>query len=326
MQKKLLLVLMCFTLSLMFSCNKTQEKSSSGGDSVGKIRVAYIARAQADSFAAWLANSIKEEARKYPNIIVDIFDGQGNDDVENSLIENAIINKYDVIIIQPNNGEAQRPYAEKVVAAGIICITTNARIDGIEGASSVDADPYKQAAVNAEAALTQIPQGANVVVLNGPPGNFHADERRRSWKIEFFDKRPDVKIVGEQIANWNKDEALSFMETWIQANNRIDAVISMNDNMAAGALEAVKGNPRFNNLLVYGVDGTAEACLLIKEGKMTSTCMQSAYDLSEKILDTVNKLVNKEATQIDTDIGNPLVNKDNVDEYIEMYKRTGAIS
>ena len=323
--KKLLLVLLCLTLSLMFGCNKTGEKSSSG-DSVGKIRVAYIARAQADSFAAWLANSIKEEAKKYPNIIVDIFDGQANDDVENSLIENAIINKYDVIIIQPNNGEAQRPYAEKVVAAGIICLTSNARIAGIAGASSVDADPYKQAAVNAVAALTQIPQGANVVVLNGPPGNFHADERRRSWKIEFFDKRPDVKIVGEQIANWNKDEALSFMETWIQANNRIDAVISMNDNMAAGALEAVKGNPKFNDLLVYGVDGTAEACLLIKEGKMTSTCMQSAYDLSEKILDTVNKLVNKEATQIDTDIDNPLVTKENVDEYIEMYKRTGAIS
>lgn len=325
MRAKQLLVLLSIVLLSMHGCNKTEKKSSSV-DTAGKIRVAYIARAQADSFAAWLANSIKKEARKYPNIIVDIFDGQANDDVENSLIENAIINKYDVIIIQPNNGEAQRPYAEKVVAAGIICITTNARIAGIAGASSVDADPYKQAAVNAVAALKQIPQGANVVVLNGPPGNFHADERRRSWKIEFFDKRPDVKIVGEQIANWNKDEALSFMETWIQANNRIDAVISMNDNMAAGALEAVKGNPKFNDLLVYGVDGTAEACLLIKEGKMTSTCMQSAYDLSEKILDTVNKLVNKEATQIDTDIDNPLVTKDNVDQYIEMYKKTGAIS
>ena len=325
MRAKQLLVLLSIVLLSMHGCNKTEKKSSSV-DTAGKIRVAYIARAQADSFAAWLANSIKEEARKYPNIIVDIFDGQANDDVENSLIENAIINKYDVIIIQPNNGEAQRPYAEKVVAAGIICITTNARIAGIAGASSVDADPYKQAAVNAVAALKQIPQGANVVVLNGPPGNFHADERRRSWKIEFLDKRPDVKIVGEQIANWNKDEALSFMETWIQANNRIDAVISMNDNMAAGALEAVKGNSKFNNLLVYGVDGTAEACLLIKEGKMTSTCMQSAYDLSEKILDTVNKLVNKEEAQIDTDIDNHLVNKDNVDQYIEMYKKTGAIS
>lgn len=328
MSKKLLLffvvaAMMLFTIS---GCNKSAQESSSSGNTDGKIRVAYIARAQADSFAAWLANSIKEEAAKYPNIVVDIFDGQANDDVENSLIENAIINKYDVIIIQPNNGEAQRPYAEKVVAAGIICLTTNARIAGIAGASSVDADPYKQAAVNAIAALEQIPQGANVVVLNGPPGNFHADERRRSWQIEFFDKRPDVKIVGEQIANWNKDEALSFMETWVQANDKIDAVISMNDNMAAGALEAVKGNPKFDNLLVYGVDGTAEACLLIKEGKMTSTCMQSAYDLSAKILDTVNKLVTKEATQIDTDIDNPLVTKENVDQYIEMYKKTGAIS
>lgn len=315
--------MMLFSIS---GCNKSAQESSASEKTDGKIRVAYIARAQADSFAAWLANSIKEEAAKYPNIVVDIFDGQANDDVENSLIENAIINKYDVIIIQPNNGEAQRPYAEKVVAAGIICLTTNARIAGIAGASSVDADPYKQAAVNAIAALDQIPQGANVVVLNGPPGNFHADERRRSWQIEFFDKRPDVKIVGEQIANWNKDEALSFMETWVQANDKIDAVISMNDNMAAGALEAVKGNPKFDNLLVYGVDGTAEACLLIKEGKMTSTCMQSAYDLSAKILDTVNKLVNKESTQIDTDIDNPLVTKENVDQYIEMYKKTGAIS
>ncbi|WP_297277401.1 sugar ABC transporter substrate-binding protein [uncultured Brachyspira sp.] len=329
MNKKLLSLFVFITMVLfaVSGCNnKTSEQGTSAADAEGKIRVAYIARAQADSFAAWLANSIKEEAAKYPNIIIDVFDGQANDDVENSLIENAIINKYDVIIIQPNNGEAQRPYAEKVVAAGIICITTNARIAGIEGASSVDADPYKQAAVNAVAALEQIPQGANVVVLNGPPGNFHADERRRSWQVEFFDKRPDVKIVGEQIANWNKDEALSFMETWIQANDKIDAVISMNDNMAAGALEATKGNPKFDNMLVYGVDGTAEACLLIKEGKMTSTCMQSAYDLSAKILDTVNKLVNKESTQIDTDIDNPLVTKENVDQYIEMYKKTGAIS
>ena len=94
MRAKQLLVLLSIVLLSMHGCNKTEKKSSSV-DTAGKIRVAYIARAQADSFAAWLANSIKEEARKYPNIIVDIFDGQANDDVENSLIENAIINKYE---------------------------------------------------------------------------------------------------------------------------------------------------------------------------------------------------------------------------------------
>lgn len=290
-----------------------------------QYRVAYIARAQADSFAAWLANAVVEEAAKYPNIKVDVFDGQASDDTENGLIENAIANKYDAIIIQPNNGEAQRPYAEKAVAAGIVTITTNARISGIEGASSVDADPYAQAKVNADAAVSQIPQGANVVVLKGPPGNFHADERRKSWEAEFFAKRPDVKIVGEEIANWNKDEAMNYMETWVQANPKIDAIIAMNDNMCAGALEVVKDNPAYKGILAYGVDGTAEACLMIEQGLMTSTSLQSAYALAEALLSTSEKLLTGQEKQIDIDIDCPLITKDNVQEYIEMHKKAGAL-
>ncbi len=290
-----------------------------------KYRVAYIARAQADSFAAWLANAVVEEAAKYPNISLEVFDGQASDDTENGLIENAIADKYDAIIIQPNNGEAQRPYAEKAVKAGIITITTNARISGIEGASSVDADPYAQAAVNAAAAISQIPQNANVVVLKGPPGNFHADERRKSWEAEFFAKRPDVKIVGEEIANWNKDEAMNYMETWVQANDKIDAIIAMNDNMCAGALEVVKDNPKYKGILAYGVDGTAEACLMIQQGLMTSTSLQSAYALAESLMSTSDKLLTGAEKEINMDIDCPLINKDNVEKYIEMHKKAGAL-
>lgn len=322
MKRLVSIILVILLMATMLSgCSKPATNESKDA----KYRIAYIARAQADSFAAWMANAVIEEAAKYDDIKVDVFDGQASDDTENALIENAITNKYDVIIIQPNNGEAQRPYAEKAVQAGIITITTNARISGIEGASSVDADPYMQAKVNADLALTQIPENANVVVLNGPPGNFHADERRRSWQDEFFAKRPDVTIVGEEIANWNKDEAMNYMETWIQANDKIDAIISMNDNMTAGALEVVKDNPKFKDILSYGVDGTAEAALLIKEGKMTSTSLQSAYDLAKALLETSHKLLTGEEKQIDIDIDCPLITIDNVDEYIEMHKKAGAI-
>lgn len=333
MKKRLISVLsMLLAIVLLAACGtsgKNNAANTTTGTDTGtagkNYKVAYIARAQSDSFAAWLANAVKEEAKKYPNITLDVFDGEANDEKENSMIENAITNKYDLVIVQPNNGEAQRPYVEKVVKAGIFAITTNARISGIEGASSVDANPYEQAAVNARAAVEQIPQNAKVVVLKGPSGNFHADERRKSWQAEFFDKRPDVKIVGEQIANWNKDEAMKYMEDWVQANDKIDAVISMNDNMAAGAIEVVKDNAKFKDMLVYGVDGTAEALLLIQEGKMTSTCMQSAYDLATKLMDTSNKLLTGAEKQIDTDIGNPLVNKDNVQQYIDVLKKAGAI-
>lgn len=323
--KKIILGMFSMFLVLTLLAGCAQKAPSPGPGTKTSFKVAYIARAQSDSFAAWLANAVKDEAKKYPNIKLDVFDGQANDDTENSLIENAITNKYDLVIVQPNNGEAQRPYVEKVVKAGLFAITTNARISGIEGASSVDAKPYEQAAVNARLALSQVPKNANVVVLDGPSGNFHADQRRKSWQDEFFAKRPDVKIVGEQIASWNKDDAMKYMEDWVQSNDKIDAVVSMNDNMAAGALEVVKNNAKYKNMLAYGVDGTAEALLLIKDGKMTSTCMQNAYELAEKLLDTSNKLLTGVEKQIDTDIGNPLVTKDNVDQYIEILKKSGAI-
>jgi inositol transport system substrate-binding protein len=318
------LVALSVAVVLVFSLEACSGNEDSGEGS-GGYRVAYIARAQADSFGAWLANAVKDESDKYPDISVDLFDGEANDENEIAIIENAITNRYDCIIVQPQSGEVLRPYVENIVKAGIVAITTNPRIDGIAGASSVDADPYLQAKVNCDLALDLIPQNAKVVVLLGPSGNFHADERREAWQVEFFDKRPDVTIVGEQIANWNRDEAMRYMEDWVQSNDVIDAVISMNDDMCAGALEVVKDNPQFDNMLAFGVDGTAEACLLIQEGRMTSTCMQNAYELSELLLDTANKLLTGQETEINTDIGNPLVTKENVDEFIEMLKSAGAL-
>jgi inositol transport system substrate-binding protein len=336
MKKKLLSLIMCVSLvgAMLVGCsgtkdntsatnNQTNNQGESKGDSGTKqYRVAYIARTQSDSFAAWLANEMKAAAKDYSDITLDVFDGQADDEKENAAIENAITNGYDAIIVQPNNGEAQRPYVEKIVKAGIIAITTNARITGIEGASSVDADPYKQAAVNAALAVEQVPQNGKVVVLNGPSGNFHADERRKAWQAEFFDKRSDVTIIAEDIANWNKDEAMSFMEDWITANGQIDAIISMNDNMTAGALEVV-ADPA--GILSYGVDGTAEAALLIQDGKMTSTCLQSAIDLAKLNMESVHKLLTGEEKQIDVDIDEVLITKDNASQYVDMYKERGLI-
>ena len=91
--------------------------------------------------------------------------------------------------------------------------------DRCEGTGSVDADPYEQAKVNCELALKKIPKNAKVVVLQGPAGNFHSTKRREAWKKEFFDKRSDVKILAEDIANWNKDEAMPVSYTHLTSTD-----------------------------------------------------------------------------------------------------------
>jgi inositol transport system substrate-binding protein len=154
----------------------------------------------------------------------------------------------------------------------------------------------------------------------------HSVERRKAWKQEFFDKRPDVTIVAEDSGHWNKDEGMRFMEDWMQANPQIDAVVSMNDNMAMGAIEAVKGNSQFDNLLVYGVDGDAAAALLIQEGRMTATAFQNADELAKQNMKLANDiLTGKVSGVVNTDIVCPLYTKDNIAELIAVHKKTGAL-
>lgn len=309
-----------------------------------KKRVCFVSRASADTFAAWLTSEMKKNAEKYDDIELTCVSGEADDNTENGLLEDAITKKYDLVIVQSNNNAAQAPYVKKLIDAGIPVITTNPTthqcdLDGgddnsvMAGTGTVDADPIAQAKVGADRAVKEVKENANVVVLNGPSGNFHADKRREAYTTYFFDKRPDVKILYEDFANWNSDEALKLMEAWIQSGTHIDAIISMNDNMAAGAIEAIRDNPEYvnadktTNFLAYGVDGTAQGCLLIKEGLLTATALQSAADLAAKNMEYAHKIVTGEvkATDVNDYVDAPEINKDNVDDYIKIYVETGEI-
>ena len=289
-----------------------------------KYRVAYIARSQRNSFAAWLANSIVAEAKKYPDITLTVFDGQSRNEVLQSLIENAVQDKFDLTIIQSHDPPIQLGPVKAAIAQGMRFVATNPKFDD-ESIPYVDANPYQQGGENAKLALTQIPKNAQVVVLMGPPGNPHSEGRRTAWQKEFFDKRPDVKILDQQYANWNKDEAMRHMEDWIQAHPQIDAVVSMNDNMAAGAIEAVKAAGGKLHPLVYGVDGTAEACLLIKDGLMTSTTLQNANELAVRVVKMAHDILTDAHPDTHQMIQAKLYTKDNVDECIDLHKSIGDI-
>jgi inositol transport system substrate-binding protein len=285
-------------------------------------RVAYIARAQSDSFADWLAVEMTSEAMTYPDISLDVF-SEASDVEQNTTIEKAIAEKYDAIIVEGNHSESQRSYIENIVSAGIVAVTTNPRVADIKGASSIDASPYGEGAAVAKVALEKIPENAKVVVLDGPRGNVHSTERRTAWENEFFAKRPDVKVVAEKIANWNRGEARKLVAGLVIANGTVDAVISMNDDMAAGALEAVADKAEFAGMQAYGADGTFEATLLIKDGKMTATSLHSAGELAKLNMKAVHDLLTGKAKCVNVDIRTPLIDANNAQDYVAMYTIAG---
>ncbi|HIV23479.1 MAG TPA: sugar ABC transporter substrate-binding protein [Candidatus Merdiplasma excrementigallinarum] len=313
-------------------------------------RVCFVARASADTFAAWLTAEMQEAAAQYDDIELTCVSGEADDNQMASLLEDCITKEYDLVIVQSNDNAAQAPYVKQIADAGIPVITTNptthqSDLDGVtgdeevdnavlEGTGTVDADPVEQASRGAMRAVEEVPENGNVVVLRGPSGNYHAEKRREAWDTYFFSERPDVTILYEDYANWNSDEAMTLMETWTQGGTHIDAIISMNDNMAAGAIEAVRNNTDYvnedgtPNFLAYGVDGTAQGCLLIKEGLLTATALQDASEIAKLNMEYAEKVLNGEmdVTEVSDFVEAPEINAENVDEFLQIYIDNGEIT
>jgi len=342
MKKRIISIMLVLVMAMsLVACSGSSDDSSAEGDAK---RVCFVARASADTFAAWLTSSMQKEAEKY-DFELTCVSGEADDNTENGLLEDCITKQYDLVIVQSNNNAAQAPYIQKLIDAGIPVITTNPTthqgdLDGSDdtsvmaGTGTVDADPAEQAAVGAKRAVEEVPENANVVILRGPSGNYHAEKRREAWDEYFFSQRPDVTILYEDYANWNSDEALALMEAWVQGGTHIDAIISMNDNMAAGAIEAIRGDANYvnadgtTNFLAYGVDGTAQGCILIKEGLLTCTALQSAADLAVKNMEYASKVLagEMEVTDVADYVDAPEINAENVDEYIQLYIDNGELS
>lgn len=300
-------------------------RSAVGGE---KKRVAYIARNLSDQFAAWLADEMKKAAGKYADTFtLDIMDSQENNEKQNGMIENAIAMKYDCVIIQPNDGELQRPYAQKVLDAGIFCITTNARIPDLPGASSVDADPYEQGAALARDALKRVPQNGRVVLLSCMPGNLHTTSRFNAWHEVFLDKRPDVTLLAEAVSE-RPDEGMymSIVEDWVQSYGQFDAALTVADAIALSFQEVVKDDPRFTNLLTYGVDGLPHALLAVKDGKYTGTVMQNASNLASLNMQAAFELLTGQKTVCEYNISADFIDSSNIDEYLKLYVEYGLLS
>ena len=223
--------------------------------------------------------------------------------------------------------------AECGVVAGYIEDGTpfmNINLDdfGVEKASSVIANPYDLGTVVAEVAKKDLPDDANVVVLLGPSGNTDSIERRRAYEDVLF-SQTNIKILDEQLGDWEKSKGMNLMENWIQkyGEDGIDAVISMNDAMAIGAYEAAKDAGIADKIKFYGVDGLADAAVSIKEGGLNATALQDAQVMASEAARIVHEVLtgeNKDGYE-KVQIPVTLITSDNVDEFITRYTENGML-
>ena len=216
---------------------------------------------------------------------------KGDTNTESNLIDTAITNKSVAIILDPANASGSVGAVKKAIAAGIPVILVNAEInqDGLAKAQLVS-DNAQGAALGAQQWVKDVGQKGDYVELLGAPSDNNAATRSNGYET-VLSQYDDLKKVGQQVGNWERTQGHDKMQNLLQAHPGIIGVISGNDEMALGAIAALKEAGKLSGIKVGGFDGSPDAVAAIKAGELAYTVLQPVAVFSAKAVDEADSFL-----------------------------------
>ena len=160
--------------------------------------------------------------------------------------------------------------------------------------------------------------GATGYLMNGQLSNQAAVQRSKDvHDVIGMDMCNFMTLIDEQTANWSRDEAQSLMTNWLSSGEEFDFVIANNDEMAIGAIKALKAaGIDMADVEVGGVDATQDALVAMQAGELDVTVFQDAFGQGAGSVNTAIALANGEAVDSKVYIPFKLVTPDNIDEFL----------
>ncbi len=233
---------------------------------------------------------------RHPDVVsglvkITVFDGQYDASVQQSQFETMVTQGYDAILFVPIDIEAGAAAVAVASAAKIPVIGSNTRVNSDLLTSYIGSNDVLGGYMEAKSVIEGIGGKGNVVIIEGPIGQ-SAQIERREGNLKALAEYPDVKVLEMKTANWSRAEALSLMEDWLNAYpGKIDGVIGQNDEMALGAIQAIKqAGLNVGDFPIAGIDGVTDAIQAVKRGEMVSILQdatgqaQGALDLALRVL------------------------------------------
>lgn len=276
-----------------------------------------VAVAQYDNYIAYLVQAMQARAKEIPGGASLQLEDAGGDVVRQlGQVENFISQKVDAIIVNPADTAATRKITERVTQAGIPLVYLNSRpeVDSFPaGVVFVGTDERRIGQMQMEYLAEKMGGKGNLAIILGRLA--HDDTRKRTTGVkDVLAKYPDIKVVEEQSANWERDKGMDLMSNWLLSGKAIDAVAANNDEMGIGAAMALRQAGR-KDIMVGGVDGTADGLTAIKRGLLSVTVYRDTVGIGAGSVDAAVRLVNKENLQGDIWVPVQLVTPENYQQF-----------
>lgn len=339
--KKYLAIMLALTMAVsMTGCGGGNEKAGeteaatnepaadaapAGTEAKESIKIGVTNCSDTDTFTKLVADTLAEMIKEnHPEWDATFVGAEMDSSTQISQTEAFIAADCDYICLSSADTDGSSPCLDLCLEAGIPLINYVNPINGDESSYTyVGGHNPTCGRQIAEYAAELIPENGKVCIMEGDPGAQNGQLRVQGVVDGLKELRPDVEILASQTAYWSREDGMSLMEDWLEAygEDGINAVLCMNDNMALGAVEAIKAHDIENGkIIVTGCDGTEDAWNYIKEGSMTMSMFYNhvaqatgVYNVLESLIESGNKAADWVYTEFE------VVDGSNVEEYLAEY-------
>ncbi len=271
-------IILAATVALVMSSVMAQD---------APIRVgAAVYGLQAEYMQLWTTALQRHPAVVDGTVELTVFDGRYDASVQQGQFETMVTQRFDGIIFVPIDIEAGAAAVAVAAAEGIPVVGSNTRVNTDQLASYIGSDDVLGGYQQAVGVFELLGGEGNIVILEGPLGQ-SAQIERREGNMMALEEYPGITMLAMQPANWSRAEALARMENFLTTYpGQIDGVVGQNDEMALGAIEALKAagiDPA--TIPTSGIDGVTDAMLAVKAGEHDISILQDARAQAEGALD-----------------------------------------
>ncbi len=268
-------------------------QNSSKDDDI--IKVGYLVPTLENPFFVDMTNAAKAKSNEKLQVLV-----QASPDElkQNQIIENFITQGVDAICVVPINSETIIPAIIKANKAGIPVVNVDNKIN-MESAQKQDAkiafyigsDNFEGGQSAGQFIIDQLNEKGKVAILEGVAGNDAAIKRKGGF-MKIIKNTEEIEVVASQAADWNRQKANDIFQAILAANPDIDAVFACNDEMALGAIAAIKNKGvALDSIVVVGFDAVDEAIKAVASGELNATIAQQPKLMGETAIELVQSLL-----------------------------------
>ncbi len=272
-----------------------------------------------DNFLTSVRNAISAEA-KAKGVTLQIEDAGDDTGKQISQIQNFIAQKVDAIIVNPVDTSATPKMTQLAVAAKIPLVYVNRKPEDKElpaGVAFVGSNEKVSGTLEGEELAKCMKGQGNLVIMEGQLSNNAALDRTADIE-QVVSKNPGLKVVEKQTAEWDRNKAIDLMNNWITQGEKINGVAANNDEMAIGAVLALKQagvDPK--TMCIGGIDATADGLAAVASGELYVTVFQNSKGQGQGALDAALSLIKGDKVPSFVDVPFEKVTKDNYKNYAQ---------